>query len=453
MGGYPSMRGGVRATGYDPGIVDFRELLIVLTLASSAAAEPLRYRFEPGDACDFAGEFRSESVLRRGASVEKLIWVRAGAQRVIACAREGGRVFFAVEIDQGPAVLKSYVVDGKDRAEAAGLPGREGDVTFLSLDDRGAGTPVPRDADLPDAILRALDEIEVLPEGEEPKWERSGRIGPLAWTGAFGRSGEEVSAVFSFSVIDERGARIGFGPCTARIRLREGKPQWIEGSAAWTVAGADGSEAREISYRLEGKGVRRLEPGEAADAAADAAQPTAAEEAWRDGERDRALELWDKVARDEENRWAPRARARAEGVRRDWPSLGRSPGAWKVPAWIGAAPEAGGWQIVYFWASWAPRCEGELAGLARLVDGRKRVGVAAITRVDALQTEDAVRGVAGRLRLPFGVGLDDGGAFKSFLVEDLPRVFLVDPDGKVRFEGRGSELETLKALLDRLVPE
>jgi hypothetical protein len=76
-----------------------------------------------------------------------------------------------------------------------------------------------------------------------------------------------------------------------------------------------------------------------------------------------------------------------------------------------------------------------------------------VTRVDTLQSEDDVRRAATRMALPFGIALDDGEASKAFKVEELPRVFLVDPDGKVRFEGTGAESETLKAVVEKLAGE
>ncbi|MEK7466852.1 MAG: TlpA disulfide reductase family protein [Planctomycetota bacterium] len=434
--------------------------LFVLALAGIAAsADPLRYSTGAGEGVLFSAQFRSETTVRRGSTVERFLWTRAGTQRVTGCARENGRTLLSVETDHAPARPTAYTVNGQDRMRQEGerlismLPGRELDVTFLWLDDRGGGAPSPRDPSIEESVLRALDEIEVLPEGEETAWERTGTLGALSWKGAFTRSGSSVSGTFTFSTAEQGGARIAFEPGRATLTMHLGRAKGIEGTAAWTVATKDGTERRDLKFTMLGTPGASLTVEEAADAAADAAPMIAAQEAWRDGERDRAVELWEKAGADAGNRWGTLARTRALEARRDWPMLGQSAPALKAPAWIGEAPEAGKWQLVYFWATWAPRCEAELAAISELLRGRTRAGGAAVTRVDALQSEASVRRIASNLGLSFGVALEDGDLSRGFKVQDLPRVFLVDPDGRVRFEGRGSEVETLKVVLDRLAGE
>lgn len=432
---------------------------VLACLSLAAAAEPLRYSSEVGDSFNMYGEFRSETIVRRGTSVEKSTWARPGRQRVMALAREGAATLFAIEIDHEAGRPLIYVVDGQDRLRSdlerlkAELPGPQREVAFLTLDERGLGAPLPLDPELPDALIRILDEIEVLPADEAASWTRKGELGPVSWEGVFERKETAVSAVFDFRLREDRGAKLLFDRGRASLEVRDGRPSRITGSAAWTLAGEQGSERREISFNLWRKGGGRLAAEDAADAASDAGLPAAAEEAWRSGERDRALEIWDKVGADAANRWADRAKERAAAVRRDWPMLGAAVGAWGARTWIGPAPGEGKWVLAYFWATWARRCEGELGGLAKILRGRDRVAGAAVTMADALQSEDQVRSFLAARELPFGVGIDDGTAFRAFKVEDVPRVFLLDPDGKVRFAGRGNETETLRGLLDRLVPE
>lgn len=447
--------------------MNLRALLALLLCSAMAAAEspeppgadPLRYTSGPGDEVSWSVHFSSETLVRRGGTVERLLWNRSGTQRAIGLSRENGRVLFAVENERGPGRVSVYVVDGQDRQKAEGerlrgmMPAGGSDVAFLWLDDRGRGAPVPRDPSLEDAVLRALDEVEVLPEGVEAAWAREDVVGELTWRGAFKRAGGQVTAEFTFSVPEKGGARVAFETGTAKLTMLGGWARGVEGKAAWTVATKDGTERREVKFAMTGNAGSPLKPEDVADAAGDAAPLISAQEAWRDGERDRALELWDKAGADAGNRWGARARVRAIDVRRDAPLLGQAAPAVKAPAWIGAVPEAGKWTVVYFWATWIPRCEGELRTMAALLKGRTRVQGASVTRVDALQAEDAVRDAASRLALPFGIALDDGSLARGFKVEELPRVFVVDAEGKVRFSGSGGETETLKALLDRLVPE
>jgi hypothetical protein len=436
-----------------------RPLALVFILAAAVSADPLRYSMSTGDEASYAASFKSETIVRRGSTVERFVWTRAGTQKATACASENGRTLFSVQTDHGPARPVSYTVDGQDRMKAEGerlmamLPGASTDVSFLWLDDRGSGAPAPRDPSLEEAVLRALDEIEVLPDADEKSWERSGTVGALSWKGAFTRVAATVSAVFTFSSPEQGGARVAFEPARGSITMLAGCARSIEGSAAWTVATKDGTERREIRFNLTGSAGTALKPAEASDSASDAAPMIAAQEAWRDGERDRAVELWEKAGADAANRWGSFARLRAIEVRRDWPMLGKAAPALKATSWIGPAPEAGKWQLVYFWATWAPRCEGELSAIAGLLKGRSRVAGAAVTRADTLQSEDEIRRMASKVALPFGVAMEDGELSKGFKVEDLPRVFLVDPEGKVRFEGRGSEVETLKVVMDRLAGE
>ncbi len=434
-------------------------LFLLASGATIAAADPLRYSTEPGELDSWSAHFSRETIVRRGGSVERFLWARAGMQRATACARENGRTLFAVETDHGPARVSAYTVDGQDRARAEAdrlsrmLPAPSKEVSFLWLDDRGRGAPEPRDPSLEEAVLRALDEVEVFPEGDEASWSREGRSGAVGWKAVFARTGGTVKGTFTFTTAELGGARVAFDAGTATLTMLGGSVRSIEGKASWTVATKDGTERNEIKFSLTGSRGTAMAAAEASDSAADAAPLISAQEAWRDGERDRAVELWEKAAADPANRWASFARGRAVDARRELPMLGQAAPALKATAWIGAAPEAGEWQLVYFWATWAPRCEPELAGLAALLKGRTRVSGAGVTRADSLQSEDVIRSAVSRLALPFGVALDDGSLTKAFKVEALPRVFLVDPDGRVRFEGMGSEVETLKSVMDKLAGE
>lgn len=434
-------------------------LFVLAACATIAGADPLRYSTAPGDHDSWSAHFSRETIVRRGGAVERFLWTRAGMQRATACATENGRTLFAVETDHGPARVSVYTVDGQDRSKAEAerlsrmLPAPSKEVSFLWLDDRGRGAPEPRDPSLEEAVLRALDEVEVFPEGDESSWTREGRSGTVGWKADFARTGGTVKGTFAFKAADLGGARVAFDAASATLSMLGGAVRSIEGKASWTVATKDGTERTEIKFSLTGSRGTAMTAAEAADSAADAAPLISAQEAWRDGERDRAVELWEKAAADPANRWAAFARGRAVDARRDFPMLGQSAPALKATAWIGAAPEAGHWQLVYFWATWAPRCEPELAGLSALLKDRTRVAGAAVTRADALQSEDAIRSAASRLSLPFGVALDDGSLTKGFKVEALPRAFLVDPEGRVRFEGMGSEVETLRTVLDKLAGE
>jgi hypothetical protein len=218
------------------------------------------------------------------------------------------------------------------------------------------------------------------------------------------------------------------------------------------VAAAEGSETREVEFALRRTSTERAHANVLAEVVATASGPAAAAEAWRVGERDRALELWEKSA-GAGGRWAAASKSRAEAVRRDWPALGATVGPLGGGTWIGQAPAEGRWRLVYFWAGWIPRCGGELEALAKLASGRERVAFAGVTKLDVMQTEELARAAAAKAGGP-AVLLDSSGeSFKAFKVEDLPRVFLVDPEGRVRFAGKGNEVETLKGLLERLVPE
>lgn len=434
--------------------------MFVLLAAAAARAEelePLRYRFTVGEKWSWSAHMHSETVIRRGANVERFEWTRSGTQAVLLCAAENGKFLLALETYHGAAKPTDYVVNGQNRLRAdmeklkKMLPEPSSDVSFLWQDDRGKGSPLPRDPSLEDAILRAMDEIEVLPEGTETAWERSGTVGPVSWKAQFERRSSIVTMTMTLSAADASGARVAFEPAKAKLTFGTGHPRGFEGSVAWTIVTAEGTERRELRYTLVSGNIEASAGADTADAAADAAPMIAAQEAWRDGERDRAVELWEKAAADAGNRWSSQAKSRASEARREWPMLGAKAPALKATSWIGAAPEAGKWELVYFWATWAPRCERELSGLAEILKGRAKVAGAAVTRIDAMQTEDAVRKAAAGL--PFGVALEDGEATRGFKVQDLPRVFLVDPDGRVRFEGRGNEVETLKALLDRLAAE
>jgi thiol-disulfide isomerase/thioredoxin len=432
--------------------------LLALLLTVPVFADPPRYGWEPGDVLVMKGEFRSETLTRRGGAVQKLAFARGGTQVVTALSREGRRILLAVETRHDAARPTECMIDGRDVLAAerdrleTELPGRETDLAFLDLDDRGAGAPAALDPDLVSAVLGALGEVEVLPEGDEKTWRRAGAAGPVSWEGAFERTQDGASLTMSFRAREDRGARLLFDSARSSLRLRDGRPERIEGSASWTVSTKEGSERREMTWSMTSTGLDRMAAAEALDAASDAALPAAASEAWRTGEQDRALELWDRAAADGANRWAGPSKERAESARAERPMAGRTVGAWKASSWIGTSPEDKGWRVVYFFSTWAPACEEDLKSLAALARERGDVEVVAVASADALQTEDAVRVFVGKLDLPYAVALDDGSAATAYRVDEVPRVHVVDPEGRVRFQGRGDERELLAKLLDRLAP-
>jgi thiol-disulfide isomerase/thioredoxin len=93
--------------------------------------------------------------------------------------------------------------------------------------------------------------------------------------------------------------------------------------------------------------------------------------------------------------------------------------------------------VVNFWASWCLPCVQEMPSLQRLAEAMRGKPFALIG-VNVAEGELRVKAAVRRLGIGFPVLLDrDSGAFERWGAGVLPTTYVLDPEGVVRYVGRG----------------
>ncbi len=95
--------------------------------------------------------------------------------------------------------------------------------------------------------------------------------------------------------------------------------------------------------------------------------------------------------------------------------------------------------LVNFWATWCPPCIEELPGIARLWDALNPQGLEVLAvnlGEEAARVQRFLDGFEPTLRFP--VLLDsDGEAFQTWNARGLPKTYVVDKTGRVRYTAEG----------------
>lgn len=122
---------------------------------------------------------------------------------------------------------------------------------------------------------------------------------------------------------------------------------------------------------------------------------------------------------------APRAGAEAPPLALDTLDAGR----------VSLADLRGGVVIVNFWASWCEPCVVETPRLQRWFEQHQAAGLHILgVNTTHRDSQDAVRAFAQEYAVTYPVLLDlDGAASERWRIQQLPRSFVVDREGVVRF--------------------
>lgn len=120
-----------------------------------------------------------------------------------------------------------------------------------------------------------------------------------------------------------------------------------------------------------------------------------------------------------------------------------------------AIPERGRVTVVEFWATYCEPCVAEMPALHRLWQERAEDGLAVVAVGVEVDSRRVSRFLAEKaIGLP--VVLDDGGTLAArYRVADLPRTFVVDREGTIRFvaDGTPGSSERIRAVVEALLDE
>ncbi len=88
--------------------------------------------------------------------------------------------------------------------------------------------------------------------------------------------------------------------------------------------------------------------------------------------------------------------------------------------------------VLEFWATWCPPCRATIPHLARMFQTYKDKGVVFVSLTD--EPRETVEPFVRKMKMPYPIG---GGSptFRAYGVRGIPHAFLIDPSGKVVWEG------------------
>ena len=111
--------------------------------------------------------------------------------------------------------------------------------------------------------------------------------------------------------------------------------------------------------------------------------------------------------------------------------------------------------LVNFWATWCPPCRLEMPGFQAVYDRKKADGFVVLGISTDAGGPDAVRGFLAERAITYPVAMASGGVAQRLGgVNLLPTSFLIDRQGRIRYEVRGIFASVaLERAVDRLLSE
>lgn len=147
-------------------------------------------------------------------------------------------------------------------------------------------------------------------------------------------------------------------------------------------------------------------------------------------------EITDRYPR---SRMADKARSRLEGIG----LVGYAAAPLEIKEWIGEPPpEVGDLKrkatLISFWAIWCPHCKRNIPKVDKLARdyGPKGLNVIGLSRERKNFEAGAIREYVETHPMSFATGIDDGAKTSTaYAVGSIPRIVLVDAQGKIRWHG------------------
>lgn len=110
--------------------------------------------------------------------------------------------------------------------------------------------------------------------------------------------------------------------------------------------------------------------------------------------------------------------------------------------------------LINFWATWCPPCRVEMPGFQQVYDARREDGFT-ILGISTDATRDGVAAFLAERGITYPVAMAANSVGSKFgNVRTLPTSFLVDRDGRIRYQVEGIFAETtLSSAVDKLLAE
>lgn len=120
------------------------------------------------------------------------------------------------------------------------------------------------------------------------------------------------------------------------------------------------------------------------------------------------------------------------------------------------ASTRGHWTFVHFWASWCGPCRREIPSIQRLVQHMEKTSWRMVI-INTAESDDTVFSFLAEVAPELHTLMDyDGLATERWQPRGLPSSYLVDPDGKIRYQalgGRPWDTPAYTGFLERLSGE
>ncbi len=101
------------------------------------------------------------------------------------------------------------------------------------------------------------------------------------------------------------------------------------------------------------------------------------------------------------------------------------------------AEQKGKWVFVHFWASWCGPCRREIPAIQRLLETNKNKALV-FAVINTAESEDTIFNFIGVIAPDIASLMDrDGQVTEAWKPRGLPSTYLVDPDGRIRYQALG----------------
>ncbi|MDQ7778559.1 MAG: TlpA disulfide reductase family protein, partial [Planctomycetota bacterium] len=489
-----------------------RSMLVALAVVACCHGAPPCAAQETGDAVTLLLEYRGDrgtfqrfdSVFQTGrrhegggSTIEFSFERKAKTNVYVFDVGEDGAFSVCGEVAHDAAVLKSIEKNGRkpDLADIQlveqQLPKPSIELVCYRMTKWGMPADKTPPSDLPSAVIRALSAIEQLPArpvkvGET--WVREEDMDlvksrcEFVFKGIEQKNGLECALIEGKTTIECKfvrpGATASFENGDSRMwfAVKEGHPVLVEGKITFRTDAGGRKEDLTLSSRVEFIETQKVGADKHAKLAKEAALLSAADELLREGTLDIAYtSLAGFQQEHKDSPWIGCVSSMVRNIETELPLLLKEAPELEIGEWLVPLPAKGSGTVVPknpvpplqslrgkvvlidFWATWCPPCKETIPALGALHEtySAKDLVIIGVTAVDQKQTLEDMKKYVGDNKIKYSIGVDSParGTALAFGVRGIPTAFLLDRNGRVRWQGSPGRGTRLEAAIQRLLQE